>query len=831
MADELSGNDFILSLERNILAGPTELPVARKSLLGYLRERFYGGDAKELSIAEILEESAGQAGDIELACVVLRCLSVDGVIPDKSVSANISRSVVDICQKGAPAICKFIRLNASTQTFEKYRQLSTSHAQLTAPLQPFITKFADIDSAVAMQRQLLGALDHGVLNTYAEVFGLSEVRMLVDDVFSKLRAVALRRQSLADDIQACRATLRGAEAASTELRTFLTVNYLAPFLTNIGSVVGYIENSLRELFSTTVTLVHEGVLPKRYPLHELGRNLRISIPFTNVGPGKLVSLRSTVSPMGSVLVKNEQILLGDITPGRFSIVIDVEVCEVLDSCKFILDLEWNEIGSAQGKSDIFEVAVRAQSVNVDWASREFWAPYSTEPAQGTEFVGRLEKVREIASKVLRTPMEPFYITGQKRVGKTSLAVAAVAFAEANSGSHSVCSRFVLWGDIAYQNPLTTIKELGASFEDLIRSNVDLRRFDNIDCSDSLAPLIKLCHHAYDADPLKKFVFVIDEFDEIHQELYLQGSLAETFFANLRALTRCRNVCLALIGGENMPYVMDRQGQKLNNFARISLNYYKRDKEWEDFRLLVTEPGKEIISWHDDAVSEVFNITNGNPYFAKIVCANVLRHAVSERDADVSYEEVREVIAESISSLGSNYFAHLWQDGIPKPIQDREPEILARARVLVGLAQCLRQGSDLTSLNISKSKSVLALREAGVIAVLNDFVRREVLDDRQNVYRFLLPLFSKWLEDVGVSALAESALSKELADSVIDEEQAAMVKSEEIVRLVKSWPTFRGRHVGAEDVRAWLSQVSSMREQRVLFKILQRLNFFTDVFIR
>jgi hypothetical protein len=32
-----------------------------------------------------------------------------------------------------------------------------------------------------------------------------------------------------------------------------------------------------------------------------------------------------------------------------------------------------------------------------------------------------------------------------------------------------------------------------------------------------------------------------------------------FFANLRALSRCRNVCVVLIGGENMPFIMDRQG--------------------------------------------------------------------------------------------------------------------------------------------------------------------------------------------------------------------------------------------------------------------------------
>lgn len=824
-------DDFLFALEGQLLEGLVDASAARRALLEYLRNRFEEYDENDLSVAEILEDKASQGPDKELGCVLIRCLPYSGVIPDKSASSSISRSVVEICQKSLPVICKFIHLDPGSQTFQKYSQLLSAHDQLTAPLQPLLVKSIDIESAIAMQRQVLGALNHGVLNSYAEIYGLSEVRMLVDDVFLKLKAVALFRQSLADDIQACRSTLKGAEAAADGLKTFLTNDYLKPFLLNMVEVVGGIESDLREKFATSVSLVHGHALPKRYQINEVGRNLRISIPFTNNGPGKLIGLKATVAQTGGVLVKNEQIIIGDITPGRFPIVVDVCVEKPSPSCKILVDLEWSEIGAPTQRSDIFEVEVIAQSVSVDWPQKEFWAPYSTEPAQGTEFVGRSERVKQVASKVLRTPMEPFYITGQKRVGKTSLASAAVSFAEANSGAQIICSKFVLWGEIAYQDTHSTIRELGSAFEDLLRSNVDLRQYPEINCSDSLAPLVKLCQHAYEIDPSKKFVFIIDEFDEIHQELYLHGALAETFFANLRALTRCRNICLALIGGENMPYVMDRQGQRLNNFSKISLNYYSREKEWDDFRLLVTAPAAEVISWHDDAISEIFNITNGNPYFAKIVCASVLRRAILERDADVSYEEVRDVVAEEVSSLGSNYFAHLWQDGIPKPTPDREPEILARARVLVAIARCLRRGLALTLPNIVASKGALDLRETEVTAVLSDFVRREVLDERDNNYKFLLPLFSLWLEDVGVAALAETTLSKELAASITDEEQAATVKSEEIVKLVKSWPTYRGRHIGPEDVRAWLGQVESLRQQRILFKVLQCLHFFTDIFIR
>src|SRR5262249_21731532 len=139
---------------------------------------------------------------------------------------------------------------------------------------------------------------------------------------------------------------------------------------------------------------------------------------------------------------------------------------------------------------------------------------------------------------------------------------------------------------------------------------------------SLAPILPIAVMAAEIVPKKKFVIIIDEFDEIHSELYLQGALAETFFANLRALAALENICLVLVGGENMPFIMERQGQRLNKFVRFGLDYFSRSEEWDDFKIMVRNPVATYINWHEDAIAHVFNVTNGNPYFAKVVCANV-----------------------------------------------------------------------------------------------------------------------------------------------------------------------------------------------------------------
>jgi AAA+ ATPase superfamily predicted ATPase len=171
-------------------------------------------------------------------------------------------------------------------------------------------------------------------------------------------------------------------------------------------------------------------------------------------------------------------------------------------------------------------------------------------------------------------MESFYITGQKRVGKTSLALASIAYAVEKSPVDSLYSLYILWGSIAHADPSTALKQLGERIEDFISSYLPSPpprgNYDG-----SLAALIRLSEHAMRAAPDNKFVILIDEFDEIHQELFLSGNLAETFFANLRALSRSDNICIVLVGGENMPFIMDRQGQKLNNFSRENLNCYSR----------------------------------------------------------------------------------------------------------------------------------------------------------------------------------------------------------------------------------------------------------------
>lgn len=502
------------------------------------------------------------------------------------------------------------------------------------------------------------------------------------------------------------------------------------------------------------------------------------------------------------------------------------------SAELLIHVEWREIGNPELMSGDFVVEVLSQDKNVDWPSLEYSSPYSTNVATGDGFIGRADLVRNLASKLLRGVMEPFYITGQKRVGKTSLATAVTDFAVSNHPTKHISAHYILWGDVANADPAASIRSLGLNIERFLRDQLGPNiALDSGDYAGSLSHLISVSEVATRVAPAKRFVFIIDEFDEIPQELFLQGNLADTFFANLRSISRRQNFSLVLVGGENMPFIMDRQGQKLNNFSRVNLSYFSRERDWPDFQEMVRRPTASVINWHEDAIAEIFNTSNGNPYFAKIVCANVVQKAVEEKDTDITSDEVKSATDAAISSLGSNSFAHLWQDGIPRPSAEREPDILRRSRVLVATARCGRNGMPITAANVAASKISSSVTENEISIVLNDFVTRGVLKEAAGTYEFVLPIFARWLMDVGAQQLISDNLSEELANSALREENAALVRSEEVAALARRWPTYRGQHIGSDDIRSWYQQIDGLRNQRILFTLLQRTKVFSEALVR
>jgi hypothetical protein len=722
------------------------------------------------------------------AKVVLRCLAVPNLLPPANAANQLTRHVVSLCESALPDICDFLSIPSQKQNYAKFNILSSAHARVLDILSPLRAKYVGINSVLAARKPILSALSHSIIRSYCEPFGLAEVRSTIETLFNQLQRVSLLEATLLSDIDEYRRTLADGRSFAVEAPSFLSCEFLLPLIASAEVALDAFISSASDRFTTGI--IRSGVpgpeLQKRYPLLEPGRQIQLLIPMRNIGPGLATNVRASITGTAEELTWNtSSVFVGNIRPGDFALVFDGMVITPTAKVEALIEVEWGEIGDVKTKSEIFDISIVSQRSDIDWSALNYRHPYSTQEATGSDFVGREEKVKEFASKLLRNPMEPFYITGQKRVGKTSLALAAADFARDHSDRNYLAYKYILWPDMRRNSPADSVRDLGETIEAFMLEYVPVAvRPSRASYEGSLSGLMKLSDIALQHVPERRFVIIIDEFDDIPQELFLAGNLAETFFSNLRALTARRNICLVLVGGENMPFIMARQGEKLNKLSKHDLNYYARDTEWEDYKLLIRKPTDAVINWHDDAINEIYNFTNGNPFFTKLLCARIFAAALRERDADVTATEVQRAIQKEISSLDVPHFLHLWKDGIFKPLADREPDIVRRMKVLVAIGRCSRRGLPITSANIADKHSS-SLSDAEITQTLNDFMRRGVLREEGGAYVFNLPLFGLWLIDVGLNKLIE-----ELARGIQAQEDAAHVRSEEIVLSYRA----SGRHI-------------------------------------
>jgi hypothetical protein len=283
-------------------------------------------------------------------------------------------------------------------------------------------------------------------------------------------------------------------------------------------------------------------LQKRYPFDEEGRVIQLLIPLKNQGPGRAIGLAAQISSNAELLFEKEEILLGNILPGPFVLAAKAMVITPVPETSLMISLTWTEVGSIEQRNLAFTCKIQSQAP-VDWNSLEYEHPYTSEVAEGDAFVGRAEQVRILANKMLRTPMEPFYVTGQRRVGKTSLAKAAARFSQEHDKGSGLRILYLLWGEIAHDSPRASLNALGTRVARFINATFPPDRpyqyqptFDG-----SLAPLMDLFNHAQSVVSDLKYALIIDEFDDISAELYLHGALADTFFSNLRAISTVPNV--------------------------------------------------------------------------------------------------------------------------------------------------------------------------------------------------------------------------------------------------------------------------------------------------
>ena len=759
-----------------------------------------------LSLGDVLLHAVGAPRTPDrrsFAVLVIDALAVDGLIPSTSERPDIDRNVCSLAESALREVLDRFKYPFKSQSYEKRRALEGLHASVVVLLSPVASPAHDLEGLLVNRSKLTKCLTDGIIEAY---FGATSVRHLLGGVQRVFETLSDVRQQ---EDAGFHAKLRMAQDAVAHLRDLVqgrsgeVADAVASFLAAADHVVFQLVQDTAPLLASEIGTARPEprAAAKRYQLHEEGRELSVLIPLINKGPGWAYDATvQGVAESDFICVDGDVLEIGDVRPGEFSIAVRVLLCAPCREAGMLLDVSWRMAGAPEKQTRTFSVSLEAQRADVDWPDLETRDPFSITVAEGPRFVGRAAKIRSISSRYTREVMESVLIEGQKRVGKSSLAL-AVRDAVIDKSNNNIHVIYRETGGYTREDPSGTIAALGRIIAD------EMLQFlppgdpqPQLDFQGTLAPLSELARMLQVRCPTRRFLIILDDFDDIHPELYQHGRLADVFFLNLRTFSAQKNIGMMLVGGERLRYILSYQGDQLNRFGIEHLSYFNRSAEWEDYLALVQRPSEPDINWDLACVTRLFDLTNGHPYYTKLLCREAYRAAVATRDTEITPTEVNTAVASASGGLDLHNFSHFWTDGI---LADPDVSLsvqLDRRRLLVAAARACRDGQPIRHDFIVQQKDLLLDAEK-VQPLLDEFVKREILREDHGTYSFRLPLFESWLVNAGATKLIPEQSAQEQAVLARRFEDEAFVTATEITRLANSWPAYRGQPIGPESASA------------------------------
>ncbi|NER97327.1 MAG: AAA family ATPase [Symploca sp. SIO1B1] len=330
------------------------------------------------------------------------------------------------------------------------------------------------------------------------------------------------------------------------------------------------------------------------------------------------------------------------------------------------------------------------------------------------FKGRQDIFRAIEDISLSAQSPVFLLYGRRRSGKTS----ALNYLPQKVGSDLI----PLFVDVQNIASFT-------SYENIVNSLVE-----QIKASAFSARNLRLPHANADAisqDPFaglqqwmslvekkisnKRFLLCLDEFERFEE--VIESTNSRTLLNFLRHVMQHRPQWILLLSGshrlnELQPYWSDC----LIGTRTLHLTYLNKSEARE----LIQQPVNNFRDIYEpDAVEEILELTNGQPYLIQLICSCIIDHLnrdirQSQIFRKVTRQDVQDVVP-TVFEQGEGYFVEFWQY-----LSERERIILRT------LAQ---QGTV----------------EAPDQLIINKLVQAEIIRQNQGNIEFQVPLIRSYIE--------------------------------------------------------------------------------------
>lgn len=577
---------------------------------------------------------------------------------------------------------------------------------------------------------------------------------------------------------------------------------------------------------------------RRLPLAIPGQRFRLPLLVENSGRGTAEAPRLHIDIPGRVWFDQSAISLGDaLEPGEMRVELDGVVGdaqsadEAMTDEECLLTLSWFDWrGEECSREQV--ITIHSQRADIDWPMLEQLNPYGLDPVRDPDdLFGRKQMLNQLVATFRTDEVGSAFIQGHKRVGKTSLALAALHQLNLRYAFSTV---FRDAGSINHPDPSETVDALVSRWVfDIKRSVTELADIPAPRSKGALSSLCAFLEEAVINKPDLRLILALDEFDRLPGELLRRTPAGDAFFTALRSISSLHGVGLLLIGGERMKLVLSGPGVELNKFRSIQVDTIDRERHWSDFVTMIRAPVAGLIDINDDAVDAAYAWTKGNPYFAKTIMQRVYEAAVSLRHDEVSPIELEAAVAElvrpdSALSLTANSFSHYWEDYILERNEDADDVTLQRRRVLLSLAHSLRSGGSSTSDEIRASGLNFGLDPGRCAAELDQFRQRGLLDFHANgTWSARLPIFQRWLVERGSLDITMNVAELESEALLARRDSELAIDYDEAREWSLSGIAYRGAAITPDRLLSYLRQFGKGAHQRTVFDLLKRVRFVTS----
>lgn len=233
------------------------------------------------------------------------------------------------------------------------------------------------------------------------------------------------------------------------------------------------------------------------------------------------------------------------------------------------------------------------------------------------------------------------------------------------------------------------------------------------------------------------VLLIDEFQYIYDRIVAR-KIPESFMQNWKALLQANYFSAVLVGQDVMPKFKERFPNEFGTTQDERVTYLTP----EDARRLVNEPirigGQQGASrYREQAIERILALTAGSPFYIQIICNRLVEYMNSKRAAlvtEADVEHVKNELISGINALGLDKFDNLINSGDTSSDAISDEDAL---RVLKVIADNSRTG-------LCHRDTIVCETHLPVDTILNDLVKRDVVERREQSYQIKVGLFKEWL---------------------------------------------------------------------------------------